>query len=550
MEDFLKIYENGTHGLNDWKYFGNTMMDAFYEYASDSNHDYFKNVAFVFFDVGDVIYQPLFEESGVMYEYAIYHEGWSYRDMYDYIYGYFRNLHDTGIYKDYTCYKFGFYTGNSQDGDLYWEQPAQTMRNTPPSGEEYWSNYVTIKMSYDGSRPPQLLVQRGRPAAWSWDIIERNDYFRFDELEDLTEYVEGDQDPQIDPPDQPEDYPDSPLPTSDEYDRIIDSFLSNFTVLAEIDKSNLNIMAQALNNNLELDDSIPEMLGKIVRSLCQKNIADGIMSLKIIPIPQGGSLPYRSGIPEVLFKPFGLSNVVGKRLNNTLKKYLIGNMRVHSIFGDYRDFMCEYSIYLPFSGIHPLDADIIVGNNISIYVDIDFLTGSMLYHIVVNDGNTTRDIYTFTGQCAIELPITGADYSAKYQTIMNGVFSGIGMMAGGAMGGPVGAGAGMMIAGAAGTGLKTLGNAAVTKGSFIQSGKLIPNSSALSVLYPYLIISKPQDVSPNYSSVKGKPTHKMMTLSSLHGFSIVSNINLNQIPIATDEDKEALRSLLANGVYF
>lgn len=549
MEDFLKIYENGTHGLDDWKYWGNTMMMAFYEYDS-SDHDYFKNVAFVFLDVGDVIYQPLYEEALNVLQYAIYHEGWSYRDMYDYVYGYLRNLHDTGIYKDYTCYKFAYYTGNDSDGELRWEQPAGTMRSTPPSGEEWWCGEVTIKLYFDNTAPPQLLVVRGRPVAWSWDITEYNDYYRFAELEDLTDFVEGDQDPEIDPPDQPEDYPDTPLPTSDEYDRLIDSFLSNFTVLAEIDKANLNIMAEALNNNLELDDSIPEMLGKIVRSLCQKNIADGIMSLKIIPIPKGGSLPYKSGIPEVLFKPFGLSNVVGKRLNNTLKKYLIGNMNIHSIYGDYRDFMCEYSIYLPFSGIHRLDADIIVGNIINIYADIDFLTGSILYHIVVNDGNTTRDIYTFTGECAIELPITGTDYSAKYQTIMSGVFSGIGMMAGGAMGGPIGAGAGMALAGAASSGLKTMGNAAMTKGSFIQSGKLIPNSSALSVLYPYLIISKPQEVNTNYSSVKGKPTHKMLTLSTLHGFTIVSNINLDRIPYATDDDKEALRSLLANGVYF
>ena len=133
---------------------------------------------------------------------------------------------------------------------------------------------------------------------------------------------------------------------------------------------------------------------------------------------------------------------------------------------------------------------------------------------------------------------------------MNGIFSGVGMIAGAAAGGPVGAMAGAGGVSALTTGLKTIGNAATVKGNYMQTGKLVPNSCALSVLYPYLIVSTPQDVSPDYTSLKGRPTHKMLKLSLLSGFAIVSNINLDSIAYATDEDKEALRSLLANGVYF
>ena len=366
----------------------------------------------------------------------------------------------------------------------------------------------------------------------------------------MSDYLLGDQEPGPVPPGDPSMYDDDPIEASDTYNSLIGSFLTNFTVLAEIDATNLNLIAQALNNNITLEDSIPEMLAKIARSLVQKNIADGVLSIKIIPIPQGGSLPYKTGIAEQLFDPIGLDPVQGKKLNNTLKKYPIGSMGVHKVFNDYRDFLCEYSIYLPFSGIHRLDADVIVGNTLNIYADIDFLTGSILYHLIVDNGTYSRDIYQFTGDCAIELPITGNDYSAKYESVMNGIFSGVGMIAGAAAGGPVGAMAGAGGVSALTTGLKTIGNAATVKGNYMQTGKLVPNSCALSVLYPYLIVSTPQDVSPDYTSVKGRPTHKMLKLNLLSGFAIVSNINLDNIPYATDEDKEALRSMLANGVYF
>ena len=437
------------------------------------------------------------------------------------------------------------------------EYPEGTVvqANISEPAPSFYGTRVRMYYNWVGAYPDLQILKSitGNTSLDPSHIFVKNNYpcfWRQDQTGAMSDYLLGDQEPGPVPPGDPSMYDDDPITASETYNNIIASFLTNFTVLAEIDATNLNLIAQALNNNITLEDSIPEMLAKIARSLVQKNIADGVLSIKIIPIPQGGSLPYRTGIAEQLFDPIGLDPVQGKKLNNTLKKYHIGSMGVHKVYNDYRDFLCEYSIYLPFSGIHRLDADVIVGNTLNIYADIDFLTGSMLYHLIVDNGIYSRDIYTFTGDCAIELPITGNDYSAKYESVMNGIFSGVGMVAGAAAGGPVGAMAGAGGVSALTTGLKTIGNAATVKGNYMQTGKLVPNSCALSVLYPYLIVSTPQDVSPDYTSLKGRPTHKMLKLNLLNGFAIVSNINLDSIPYATDEDKEALRSLLANGVYF
>ena len=564
-ENFLKVYSEGTHGSGDWKYYGNTLLWTQVVDWSTSQGGYYDKVYLTFLDYNDEVYDELLPQIQAANTYAHQHSGWAYIDEWNYLYNFLMNLADSGVMKDWELYKFvleniALDTPGVNPSVAYCEYPAGTAVNC---STDYFHapivlNGTTLYMINGISSEPTIQISKGGiDANLSYQNPDRytflyNDYplvWRYTP-DGIIDYLTGHQDPGPEPPSDPQDYDNTPIRGSDEYNNLIENFLTNFTVLAEIDGTNLNLIAQALNNNITLDDSIPEMLAKIGRSIIQKNIAEGILSIKIIPIPKGESLPYKTGIDETLFKPLGLGNVQGKKLKNTLKKYTIGSMQIHKIYDDFRDFLCEYSIYLPFSGIHRLDADVIVGNTLQIYADIDFLTGTILYHLIVNDGYTARDIYTFTGDCAIELPITGNDYSQKYQSIMSGIFSGVGMAVGAMLGGPMGAGAGAALTNVAMSGLKTLGNAASVKGNYMQSGKLVPNSAALSVLYPYLIISKPQDVSPNYASVKGRPCHKMLSLSSLSGFSIISNINLDSIPYATDEDKEALRSLLANGVYF
>lgn len=563
MNDFLAVYDNGTHGAGDWKYAGNTWMWLFRKNLTDKKY---ADVIACFLDISekeDNVYDSLVDEIAEVNQYALNHAGWDKYDVYMYLYNWLINKINAGINRDWETYKFCMADTNlefkNEPTYVYIETPAGVKRraDTTGFGSPVIINYVDVRIKDGIGGWPTITMWRTN-LGWAPYVNEGDTYtvvynnypcFSDADAEEIEDYLFEDQDP-VDPPGEPSDWEDTPIDDSEEYDHIINDFLTNFTVLAEMNATNLNIVAAALNNNISLDDSIPEMLAKIGRSIIQKNIAEGVLSLKIIPIPDGGKLPYKSGVSETLFHPLGLDPVQGKLLNNTLKKYTIGNMKVHKIYGDYRDYMCEYSIYLPFSGIHPLDADIIVDKNMLVNVDIDFLTGSLLYHLILSDGVTSRDLYQFTGDCAIELPITGVDYAQKYQSIMSGIFSGVGMIAGAAAGGPMGAGAGAAIAGVVSSGLNTIGNAATVKGNYMQTGKLIPNSCALSVLYPYLIISKPVEVSPNYNSVKGKPTHKMLSLSSLSGFSIVSNINLNGIAYATDEDKDALRSLLANGVYF
>lgn len=367
----------------------------------------------------------------------------------------------------------------------------------------------------------------------------------FNNLQDAVEYITDDN---TDPSSDDDPYsslgPNTDIVPSQTFKELNYQFLNSLSVLAEVPQTSLDAIGGALNNQIDVSQDMGTNIMKIVRSIIQGNISEGIMSIKLVPIPQGSNLPYTSGNFEPLFEPLGAQNVTGKKLSQYLEKYDIGQIEIKPIFNDYRDYMTEYSIYLPYSGIHKLDADIIVDHTLIIQADIDFICGTILYHLIIDDNRNTRDIYQFTGNCAVEIPITAKDFTGKYQAIMSGIFTGIGTMAGGAMAGPPG-----MAMAMASTGMSMVGNAGLTPGQYIESGKLVSNSSALSIVSPYLIISKPQEETPNISSTKGRPCHKVKNLSSCSGFTTITNIRLDNIPYATDEDKAALKSMLASGVY-
>lgn len=362
------------------------------------------------------------------------------------------------------------------------------------------------------------------------------------------------EDPEDEPYDDEGNTPIEPYIGPGSYVDVIGQYMSVFNIVAEIDATNLGYLADALNNRVTLDDSVTENLGNIARGLLQKNILEGIISLKIIPIVSGNNLQYKTGSEEVLFLPFGTHTVRGKKLATTIQQFNLTQKAINPIFNDYRDYLCDYSIYLPFSGIHHLDADAILGKTLVIKADIDYLMGSILYHVstseFINDQSRVQDIYTFTGSCGIDLPISQADFSGKYQAIMNGIFTGIGSVAGAATGGPAGAAMGATLLGGVGAGIQSIGSAgSALEPHYIQSGHLIPNVSAMSVLYPYMIVSKPIDHTPNIAHTKGLPCHKTGTLSQFTGFTIATQCDLSGIQYATDDEKESIRSMLASGVY-
>lgn len=99
-----------------------------------------------------------------------------------------------------------------------------------------------------------------------------------------------------------------------------------------------------------------------------------------------------------------------------------GTVRVPEFYGDATDYnpYTQVSIFLPFIGIVDLATEDIIASEVNVTYYVDFMTGTCLAEIKVRKtGGSWQILYTYEGNCATELPLTGADRSR----LMSGILS-------------------------------------------------------------------------------------------------------------------------------
>lgn len=192
------------------------------------------------------------------------------------------------------------------------------------------------------------------------------------------------------------------------------------------------------------------------------------------------------------------------------------------------------SVYLPFIGIVPLNTREVMGSKISIRYRVDVLTGTCLATISVSRQSSNAVLYTFSGNCAVQIPLT----SGNYGTLLTGLLSAVGGVA-----------TSVATGGAALPSVAGVGSAIINARTNVsRTGNLGSNAGALGVRIPYVIITRPIAYdADNYSIYYGYPANKTVTLSSLTGFTRIKSVHVENIP-ATEEEKNMIDSALKNGV--
>lgn len=194
------------------------------------------------------------------------------------------------------------------------------------------------------------------------------------------------------------------------------------------------------------------------------------------------------------------------------------------------------SVYLPFIGIVPLNTREVMGSKISIRYRVDVLTGTCLATISVSRQSSNAVLYTFSGNCAVQIPLT----SGNYGTLLTGLLSAVGGVA-----------ASVATGGAALPAVAGVGSAIVNARTNVsRTGNLGSNAGALGIRIPYLIITRPIAYdATNYSNYYGYPANKTVTLSSVSGFTRCKSVHVEGLP-ATEEEKTMIETALKNGVIF
>lgn len=232
------------------------------------------------------------------------------------------------------------------------------------------------------------------------------------------------------------------------------------------------------------------------------------------------------------------SGVPSKIVTEQYTEIDCGTVTINEYFGDARDYSpyTQVYCYLPFIGIVELNADDVVNSKLGIKYKIDVLTGCCLAQLTVKKYGLDAVLYTYTGNCAVQMPITSGNYLSTVSSLLGAVVSGAAAVATGGALAPV----------AIGAAANAMGGGA--RASVAMSGSLGSNAGAMGIRKPYLIIKRVESADANgYNEFYGYPTNKRVKLSQLTGYVRVKEINLSGTNATEDEQNEIV-TLLKEGV--
>lgn len=255
-----------------------------------------------------------------------------------------------------------------------------------------------------------------------------------------------------------------------------------------------------------------------------------ILGLSIVPVsvPNGGERVVTVG------------NIsTGISMTTASSQYVevdCGTINVNEYWGAYLDYepFTKAEIYLPYIGIHPLSVDDIMGKPVHVVYHVDILSGACCAYVKCGDSV----LYSFLGQCASSIPVTGNDWT----NVINGVLN-----IAGAVGSMVATGGA-----SAPTGISTIASTAVNslKPTVEKSGAMGGTGGMLGVQTPYIILTRPRQAVPSSQNVfTGYPSFITTKLGDLSGYTEVYKIHLENIG-ATEDELNEIESLLKSGVIF
>lgn len=206
---------------------------------------------------------------------------------------------------------------------------------------------------------------------------------------------------------------------------------------------------------------------------------------------------------------------------------------------DYAPYTKAYC-YLPFIGIVELNADDIVGSGVEISYKIDTYNGSCIAMITTAKPDSPESVtYQFSGNCAVEVPITSGMKSATQGALLGASVAGFAAA--------TVTGGGGAVLGA--TAVGSLRGASNSKNSVQYSGSFGSSYGAMGIKTPYLIIKRPkQKVVYGYNENYGYPAHKMVHIAKCSGYLKAIEVDVVS-PTATEDEKKLIEEQLKSGIF-
>lgn len=230
------------------------------------------------------------------------------------------------------------------------------------------------------------------------------------------------------------------------------------------------------------------------------------------------------------------SGVSAKVVDQQYTQLDCGDVFVPEYYGDVLDYepYVHIHLYLPFVGIVSLKPNDVIGKQVNVTYGIDALTGTCLAMVTTTKGGSKIQCYTFPGNCAVQIPLTGGSYAS----VIRGISSmAVGVAGSVATGNALGAIGGV------------IGGVMSSHLDVSHSGTLGANAGAMGVKKPYFIITRKVAYdAAGYNQFYGYPANKTVVLGTCKGYTRVKSVHIESIPIATSDEKQQIETLLKQGV--
>ena len=223
-----------------------------------------------------------------------------------------------------------------------------------------------------------------------------------------------------------------------------------------------------------------------------------------------------------------------------------GTITVSAKWGAYLDYSpySKLSLYLPYIGFVPISPDDCMRGSIRVVYHVDILSGSCtaFVYCVSNRGHDGHTLYTFTGACACDCPITEGQYTNAVLGILGIAGSAAGAVTGFASGNIGGA-------------IASIGNVANTAISMAKpdvgrSGAFGGSAGLMGIQYPYLVLTVPRMCTPVDQNVYlGYPSLVTVPMEDITGYAQVEVTHLAGMS-CTEEEAAEILELLHEGVIF
>lgn len=211
-----------------------------------------------------------------------------------------------------------------------------------------------------------------------------------------------------------------------------------------------------------------------------------------------------------------------------------GSIAVEERWGAYLDYspFTKMSIFLPYIGFRDISTDDVMGKTVALQYNVDVLSGVCVAELKC--GGSV--LYSWQGNCAQQMPITAADWSAAFSSALGlaGTAAAAIVTKGGTL--PLG-----------GTVASSAVNALSMKPSMERGGSISGAAGAMAGQVPYLVRERPEQAVPGRQNhFIGYPSFTTVTLGSIAGYTEVESIHLEGIP-ATAAELSELESILKEG---